>query len=62
MQKSANIALSARFSIWLIFFFLNFPVFELDFGENAICLVGKLLEAVQNAGSGPTEEQPDVPV
>lgn len=50
------------FSIWLIFFFKNFLVFELEIGENAVCLVGKLLEAVQNAGCGPTEEQPDMPV
>lgn len=46
MQKSGHIAVSAGFSIWLIFLFLNFIVFELDFGENAVCLVGKLLEAV----------------
>lgn len=62
MQKSGHIAISAGFSTWLIFFFKNFVVFELDFGENAVCLVGKLLEAVQNARSGPTEEQLGMPV
>lgn len=58
----SHIAISAGFSICLIFFFSNFLVFELNFGESAVCLVGELLEGVQNAGCGPIEEQPDMPV
>lgn len=43
--------------------FSFFLVFELDFGENVDFVMlfvwrGKLLEEVQNAGSGPSEEQP----
>lgn len=61
MQKSGHIAISAGFPTWLIFFFFKFSCLW-KCGENAVSLMGNLLEAVQNVECCPTEEQPDMPV